>query len=132
VAGGPWRLALKFRTVRCPTARCSGRRLRAAAERVIVGRTTPPQPMRILRAQTRATIFGTHNSWSLSWHRQFEKAGTECTVRLEIQGDEKNGYHLVKSPEGFFAADDWHQTLGEAQRSARELFGVDMDQWRED
>ncbi len=87
--------------------------------------------MKTLRAQTRATIFGTHNSWSLSWRRGFEKAGTECAVRLEIQGDDKNGYHLVKSPEGFFTADDWHATLTEAQRSARELFGVGLDQWSE-
>lgn len=87
--------------------------------------------MRTLRAQARATIFGTHDTWSLSWHRELEKAGTECNVRLEIQGDDEGGYHLVKSPDGFFTADEWHQTLHEAQQSARELFGVGLDQWRE-
>jgi hypothetical protein len=53
-------------------------------------------------------------------------------VLLEIQGDEKNGYHLVKAPDGFLAADSWHRTIGEAQQSARELFGVEPDQWSED
>jgi hypothetical protein len=88
--------------------------------------------MRTLRAQARATVFGTHDSWSLSRHPGFEKAGVECNVHLEIQGDEKGGYHLVKSPEGFFTADDWYMTIGEAQRSALELFGVDPDRWVED
>ena len=89
-------------------------------------------PMRTLRAQTTATIFGTRDSWSLARHAQFEAAGIRCIVRLEIRGDEKNGYHLVESPEGFFTADDWHSTIVEAQRSASELFGVGPQQWSED
>jgi hypothetical protein len=88
--------------------------------------------MRRLRAQTTAVIFGTRNSWSLSWHPGCERAGTECNVQLEIQGDEKNGYHLVKSPEGFFTADDWHMSLEAAQNSAAELFGVKVAQWVEE
>lgn len=88
--------------------------------------------MRTLRTQTRAVIFGSRNSWSVSWHSGLEKAGVERNVCLEIQGDEKDGYHLVKSPEGFFAADDWHMTIEEAQKSAGELFNVEDLQWVEE
>jgi len=88
--------------------------------------------MRRLSAQIRAVIFGTRNHWSLSWHPGFEMAGTECNVRLEIQGDEKDGYNLVKSPEGFFTADDWHMTIDEARKSAHESFGVEVLQWFEE
>ena len=87
--------------------------------------------MRTLRAQTTATVFGTHDLWSLARHPQFAGAGVECTVRLEIQGDETNGFHLVKRPDGFFTADDWHSTIEDAKRAANELFGVAAQQWSE-
>jgi hypothetical protein len=54
---------------------------------------------------------------------------TERRVELEIQGDPKNGYHLVMSPEGCFTADSWHATLEDALADALGLFGVPIDGW---
>lgn len=54
-----------------------------------------------------------------------------CNIRLEIEGDAINGYHLVKSPEGFFTADNWYQTLDEALASALAVFGVAARDWKE-
>lgn len=82
-----------------------------------------------LVAQTRARIFGTANSWSLTAHAGYAPEGRECGVNLKIAGDAKNGYHLVISPDGFFTADNWYQTLDEALASALELFDVAADNW---
>jgi hypothetical protein len=50
-------------------------------------------------------------------------------VELEIQGDDKWGYHLVMSPDGLPFADSSHDTLEDALESARSLFGVPLDGW---
>jgi hypothetical protein len=84
-----------------------------------------------LTASTRALIFGTANSWSLAQQPGHSREGRDCAVKLEIQGDGKNGYHLVMAPEGFFTADSWHQSLDEAFASAHELFDVSAHQWAE-
>jgi len=55
-----------------------------------------------------------------------------CLVRLEIQGDETTGFHLVMAPEGFFTADTWHETKTEALEEAKKLFGVDPSIWTEE
>lgn len=57
--------------------------------------------------------------------------GCVCNIRLEIEGDAINGYHLVKSPEGFFTADNWYQTFDEALASALAVFGVAARDWKE-
>jgi hypothetical protein len=87
--------------------------------------------MRRLRAEVTVMIFGSRHSWSLAPQVRGEPEGVRRTVRLEIQGDERAGYHLVQSPDGFFTADSWHATLVEAQQSATELFGVGPDVWRD-
>ena len=84
-----------------------------------------------LIASTRARVFGTANSWSLTPQRGYSSEGRDCAVKLEIQGDVKSGYHLVIAPEGFFTADSWHQSLDEAFASAHELFEVTARQWAE-
>lgn len=84
-----------------------------------------------LIAQTRARIFGTANSWSLTPQPRDSSEGRDCAVELEIHGDAKNGYHLVMAPEGFFTADSWHQSLDEAIASAHELFDVTAREWAE-
>jgi hypothetical protein len=53
----------------------------------------------------------------------------ERRVELEIQGDDKWGYHLVMCPEGLSFADSWHATLDDALESARDGFGVPLDAW---
>lgn len=86
--------------------------------------------MKSIFAQTKTEIYGTKNSWSLSPHQGYSIDSTLCNIDLEIQGDDKNGYHLVMSPEGFFTADHWYQTLEEALNNANELFNVDKNEWK--
>ena len=50
-------------------------------------------------------------------------------MTLEIQGDAKNGYHLVMSPEGCFTADTWHESVEDAKATAEEAFGVPPHEW---
>ena len=84
----------------------------------------------VLNARTRAMIFGKpSDAWSLNPDSYPDSDGIECAVSLSIEGDEKNGYHLIKSPEGFFAADDWYQTLDEAKIAAHDQFGITSDAW---
>ena len=78
---------------------------------------------------TRARVWGTKNAWSLSPFRTADEPNQECDVELEIQGDDRDGYHLVMSPHGFFTADSWHQTKQDALDTASELFGVLPDAW---
>jgi hypothetical protein len=82
-----------------------------------------------LVAHAKSRVWGTRNSWSLAPHRSFEGDGCECEVDLEIQGDEKNGYHLVMAPAGFFTADRWYETQDNALAAASELFGVGPENW---
>jgi hypothetical protein len=88
--------------------------------------------MNSITATTKAQIWGTRNAWSLSPNRGSNAPSQECDVALEIQGDDRNGYHLVMTPSGFFAADSWYQTKQEALEDAEELFGVCRDEWSND
>ena len=85
--------------------------------------------MDIIKASKTVTIWGTSNAWSLDPEPGKSATGSESFTELEIQGDEKNGYNLVMSPEGFFTADYWFETKGEALESAEELFGVTKSEW---
>lgn len=82
-----------------------------------------------LSAKKVVKIWGTVNAWSLASESNASEPSTECETCLEIQGDDKNGYHLVMSPEGFFTADYWFKTKEEAIESAEELFGVTAREW---
>jgi hypothetical protein len=85
--------------------------------------------MYIAKATAKAQVFGTKNAWSLSPIHQGKDDGQECVVAVEIQGDDKYGYHLVLAPEGFFAGNSWHESVRDAMDEALELLGVDQDQW---
>jgi hypothetical protein len=85
--------------------------------------------MEIIKTTKTVTIWGTSNAWSLEPQKGLSEASTESRTELEIQGDEKNGYNLVMSPEGFFSADYWYKTKEEAIESAEELFNVTRSEW---
>lgn len=87
--------------------------------------------MQSIFATTTASIFGSRNAWSLAPIEGFSPYPSQCVVRLEIQGDKRNGYNLVMSPEGFFTADSWHPTQQDALDSAYDLFHVPQDAWSE-
>ncbi len=79
-----------------------------------------------LKIHTR--IYGSTNSWRLidnGSDGQFK----DCIVNLEIQGNDKQGYCLVISPEGFFTADHHYDCLKDVIHlytviDAEEMFGV--------
>ncbi len=80
-------------------------------------------------ATTNARIWGTAESWGISSIDGDDQPVHECPVELEIQGDDRNGYNLLMSPAGYFAADSWHETKDAALLSALELFGVSGNDW---
>ncbi len=90
--------------------------------------------MESLSAKASTTVFPTKGGWTLGpveGRGGRAAAGTECEVRLEIQGTRKAGYNLAVSPGGFFTADHWFKTKAEALESAEELFGVRESDWAE-
>lgn len=87
--------------------------------------------MKSINAKTKVRIWGTKNAWSLDPNSEADSPGTLCDVSLEIQGDQRNGYHLVMSPSGFFTGDHWYETKKDALDDAKELFGVDQSDWVE-
>ncbi len=83
--------------------------------------------MKILIAQIEVRITGIENAWGVT--PSGDTTGRCVPVELELQSDGTAGYHLVKSPDGYFTADDWFPTLEEAQAAALEDFGVALDSW---
>ena len=85
--------------------------------------------MKTINARKVRKIWGTGNAWNLEPGPDRSEPVTECEVLLEIEGDDKTGYHLVISPEGFFTADYWYASRKEAMQSATKLFGVAESEW---
>ena len=84
--------------------------------------------MAIFRTQTTVQICGTKNAWSLESDNP-NVPRTETLVDLEIQGSDRDGCHLVMSPDGFFTADYWYENIDEAFEAGYEFFSVSRDQW---
>ncbi|NNE00061.1 MAG: hypothetical protein HKN47_22300 [Pirellulaceae bacterium] len=82
-------------------------------------------------ATTRTRVWGQRNSWSLSQPANSPNAGVPCNVIVEIQGTPHDGYHVVMSPDGFFTADTWCESLDEAFNSGKELFDIERHDWQE-
>ncbi len=85
-----------------------------------------------IRTTVKARVWGTHDAWRLCPFRSPEEPSQDCEVELEIQGDDRSGYHLVMSPSGFFTADNWYETKQEALDTAHRVFGVGPDEWSDD
>jgi hypothetical protein len=82
-----------------------------------------------LQTQTTVAIFGATNAWSLA-PLSGDENGRVCAVDLQIVGNSKDGYHLVMHPDGFFAADSWHESEAQAIDCAQELLGVGEAAWQ--
>lgn len=82
-----------------------------------------------LTTNAKAEIWGTKNAWSLSKDSGYSSCVQSCNVELEINGDEKYGYHFIIAPEGFFTADTWHETKQEVLDAGLRLFGVNHSEW---
>ncbi|QDT89295.1 hypothetical protein [Gimesia algae] len=87
--------------------------------------------MKSLFATTRARVLGTADAWRFSTQTRDCEAFQECKVELEIQGDDESRYLLIFSPEGYFSADTWHESLDAAQEEAERVLGVTRTDWTE-
>lgn len=83
--------------------------------------------MNSITASVRIAISGGRDAWKIA--EPNDPQVLERDVRLEIQGDDRGGYHLVLTPEGCFTADTWHETLAEAIEEAANRFGVLKSAW---
>ena len=81
-------------------------------------------------AKTRTQVWGNRNAWSLARPDQSFSPATECEIVIEIQGDTKNGYNFIMSPDGFFTADSWCESLDEAFEDGKQLFDIDRGDWQ--
>ncbi|WP_417383852.1 hypothetical protein [Gimesia sp.] len=87
--------------------------------------------MKPLYATTNARVYGTPDAWRFSNLARAGETFRECKVRLEIQGDDESRYFLIVSPEGYFTADTWYETLDAAQDEAERVLGVTRADWTE-
>lgn len=85
--------------------------------------------MTVIKASVRVHICGGGDSWKMAEGSDPTRHVMERRVLLEMQGDAHNGYHLVATPDGCLTADTWYATQREALETARELCGVDQDEW---
>ncbi len=72
-------------------------------------------------------IWGTNRSWSFekgSYHQSIM-----TIVEILLEGNTKDGYFLIKSPKGFFTADEHYDTFDEVMDSANEYFGIKEKDW---
>ena len=82
-----------------------------------------------MNASALVFICGTSDAWKVAEPSDPLSAVQEREVLLEIQGDAKNGYHLVMIPKGCFTADTWHPTIEDAIDTAHRLFAVRPEAW---
>ncbi len=82
-----------------------------------------------MRAVVVVSIRGFANVWKVAESSDPPAKVQERTVELEIQGNEAEGYHLIMSPDGCFTADTWHESVEDAKDTAKEAFGVGLDEW---
>jgi hypothetical protein len=75
-------------------------------------------------------ISGAGNAWNVAQPSDTAASVRERIVLLEISGDDRDGYHLIMSPEGCFTADTWHECKDDALDTAERLFNVRPDDWR--
>jgi hypothetical protein len=74
-------------------------------------------------------VRGTSNAWKVAEPSDPPAPVHEREVALEIQGNPRDGYHLLMSPTGYFTADTWHQTVEDAKDAAHRWFGVPPEAW---
>jgi hypothetical protein len=75
-------------------------------------------------------ICGTANAWKVAEPSDPPANVQKRAVALEIQGNVRDGFHLVMSPAGCFTADTWHETVEGAKDTALQLFGVSLGDWQ--
>jgi hypothetical protein len=74
-------------------------------------------------------IRGTSNAWKVAMPSDPAATVQEREVTLEIQGNARDGYHLLMTPTGCFTADTWHETVEDAKDTAHRVFAVPPDGW---
>ena len=82
-----------------------------------------------MKAVVTVAICGSGNAWKVAGPSDPLGLVQERQVTLEIQGNARDGYHLVMSPAGCFTADTWHESIADAKATAADVFGVPRDGW---
>ena len=85
-----------------------------------------------MKAITNTKIRKLKGGWKVAEEGDDSEYVQELKVELCIQGNKKDGYHLVMMPEGCFAADYHYFSKQEAKDDAAEIFGVPVDGWSND
>jgi len=93
----------------------------------------PPPFIRALgdkmKSITRSKIRKLKGGWRIANDSDPAKYVHDVEVELCIQGNSKNGFHLIITPENFFTADWHHETLEDAIESAQESFDISSSDW---
>ena len=87
--------------------------------------------MKSLFATTHARVYGTSDAWRFFNQARAGETFQKCNIQLIIEGDDESRYFLIVSPEGFFVADTWHESLDAAQDEAERVLGVTREDWTE-
>lgn len=82
-----------------------------------------------MQVVTRSKIRKLKGGWRLANDSDPVEYVTEVEVKLLIEGNMKNGYHLIITPDGFFTTDSHHETLEDAIESAKESFNISYSDW---
>src|SRR3954452_25295119 len=88
-----------------------------------------PEMDQFMKAAAEILIRAYGNAWKVAEPSDTGALVQRRVVEMEIQGDGKDGYHLIMSPERCFTADTWHETLEEVKDTAQQLFGVGLGEW---
>jgi len=83
----------------------------------------------IMKCTVKSRIRLFKRGWKIAEECDDFKYVKNLNVKLSIDGNEENGYHLTMEPEDCFAADNHYESLEEAIESAYELFGVSITDW---
>ncbi|MDR8523718.1 hypothetical protein [Shewanella fidelis] len=67
--------------------------------------------------------------WRVAESEDEIKYVKRLVIALSIEGDPKNGYHLIMTPDGLFTADLHFDSIKEAKEEAEEYFEVSNIQW---
>jgi len=74
-------------------------------------------------------IYGTSNSWSLTETKATPNNVNSANTSIYFEGNDKEGYHLVISPEGYLTADSWYESKKEVIEAAKELLNISELEW---
>ena len=83
-----------------------------------------------MKASVVVPIRSSANTWSAAKPSDPSAHVRDRRVDLEVEGNPRDGFHLIMSPDGCFTADTWHETAEEAKDAPLQAFGVLLEDWK--